>query len=159
MLENLKGVQQNNEWKYLLRVLIIIGIVILVVYKLWFSWWIPSNASSTEETQQTQKVVDEEAEKVEGFEHVKINDNTIVIKETMDVMNCSGAIKPENCKHTQYNCNNIGGFELWLAPEKNIERCQKLESPSRFDNPVQIPECIAPQRLYFVPSSKSYFCK
>lgn len=144
---DLKQVSPNNEWKYLIRVILIIAVVLLVVYQLWFSWWVPSNQATPVKAESDKQTVD----------FIEIDAGTYVDKETGDVLKCNENV-PQSCVHTDLNCSNIGNFDLWLVPD--ISRCLNVKDMVKQASPPKaIPTCIDGQRLWFVPETKQYFCK
>ncbi len=149
---DLKQVSPNNEWKYLIRVILVIAVVLLVVYQLWFSWWVPSNQATPVK-----------AESETSLEYVEAGDNIYIAKDTGDVFKCEGSI-PNTCVRMDLNCSNIGSFDLWLRPVENLKRCQsptvlKEQQAIENRNVPAIPICESGQRLWFVPETKQYFCK
>ena len=151
---DLKQVSPNNEWKYLIRVILIIAVVLLVVYKLWVSWWIPSNQATAAKA---------ESEIETTLDYVEAGDNIYIAKDTGDVFKCEGSV-PNTCVRMDLNCNNIGSFDLWLRPDENLKRCQSLtvlkeQQSINNRNVPPIPTCESGQRLWFVPETKQYFCK
>lgn len=154
MMEGVKATP-NNEWKYLLRVLAIAGLIAFVVYKLWFSWWVGDSFSV-----QTEGVTVGFTEKDISF--IRVDGTTIIDRDTKDILSCVGEI-PISCVHTGYNCSNIGSFDLWLRPKENAKRCQSTttirEEYKASHRVTTIPTCTNGQRLWFVPATKQYFCK
>lgn len=157
---DMSQVSPNNEWKYLMRVLAIAGLVIFVVYKLWFSWWLPSNTTVVKAESEGSATV---GYTEKDISYIEVEDNIIIDRDTKDVLSCSGDI-PNSCVRTDLNCSNIATFDLWLRPKENLNRCQSLtamkeEYQSKHRNRVEIPTCSNGQTLWFVPSTKQYFCK
>lgn len=154
---NGKMVSPNNEWKYLLRVLAIAGLVVFVIYKLWFSWWVPGNTESVKTESDSIGFTEKD------ISYIEVDSTIIIDKDTKDVLSCDGDI-PNSCVHTDLNCSNIDTFNLWLRPKENVKRCQsvtatKEEYIAKNRNNTVIPICVDGQRLWFTPSTKQYECK
>ncbi len=167
---------ENNDWKYLLRVVVVIGLVGFIVWRLWFSWWVPWGSTEQPASQPEvalaaveenilssgQMVGDLEKALSSEMSYFTINETLIVDKETFDVLLCVDEVSREGCTHTAINCSNIGDVDLWLRPEENLKRCNRVLAQSanaRYENPDTPPACQKPERLHFSPSAMSYSCK
>jgi len=94
-----------------------------------------------------------------GMTYKKLGGDAVLDIDTKDVLICKGEI-PFSCEHTIYWCGNVNMSELYIAGSYT-EICQRQDLPEnrRSGAPTFIPECVAPQRLHFVPSNKEYSCK
>lgn len=94
-----------------------------------------------------------------GLTYKKLGGDAVLDIDTKDVLICKGEI-PFSCEHTIYWCGNVNMSELYIAGSYT-EICRRQDLPeSRVSGkPTFIPECVAPQRLHFTPSTKEYSCK
>lgn len=150
---------KNNEWKYLIRVILIGVVIIFLIYKIWFGWWISVDAATVDVKEESSigKLLKAE----NGATYVVVDETMIVDADTLDVLQCEGEIRTENCRHTNINCGNIGLLDLRVNVKENLSRCNKLEQSQfdKFNNPDTPPVCVLPMRLYFTPTTKTYECK
>lgn len=179
-MEKFKPIMENKEWVYLVRILLLVGMVGFLLYMMYFSWWMPSatepakkravdtsltTSGDDKETSGTlNRVWNTVARTVEGKDYTYrlIREGVIIDTDTYDVLQCSGDVSRENCTYTAYNCANIADFDLWLAPEDNLERCNRNDRQQvnrRYSNPHTPPQCVTGQRLWFTPATGRYECK
>ncbi len=94
-----------------------------------------------------------------GLTYKKLGSDAVLDIDTKDVLICKGEI-PFSCEHTIYWCGNVNMSELYIAGSYT-EICRRQDLPeSRVSGkPTYVPECTAPLRLHFAPSTKEYSCR